>query len=144
MQKQGLTIVDPANSKWQVLQTTSEHFVPRSRTPLPPNTSGNKRKGNNNGWKPKPNNPSGKPCWKCLKLNKEGESIPDYITNKSKVTVSCETVKSITHLSSFATMFNPLTLICSLQHAFALLDLLWVYHQNHSKVGKYISREPVH
>ena len=65
-------------------------------------------------------------------------------TNKSKVTVSCETVKSRTHLSSFATMFHPLTLICSLQHAFALLDLLWVYHQNHSKVGKYVSREPVH
>ena len=39
-------------------------------------------------------------------------------TNKSKVTVSCGTVKSRTHLSSFATMFNPLTLICSLQHAF--------------------------
>ncbi len=65
-------------------------------------------------------------------------------TNKSKVTVSCETVKSRTHLSSFATMFKPLNLICSLQHAFALLDLLWVYHRNHSKVGKYVSREPVH
>ena len=46
--------------------------------------------------------------------------------NKSKVTVSCETVKSRTHLTSFATMINPLTIICSLQHAFALLDLLWV------------------
>ncbi len=64
--------------------------------------------------------------------------------NKSKVTVSCETVKSRTHLSSFATMFNPLILICSLQHAFALLDLLWVYHRNHSKVGTYVSREFVH
>ena len=47
-------------------------------------------------------------------------------TNKSKITVSCETGKSRTHLSSFATMFNPLTLICSLQHAFGLLDLLWI------------------
>ena len=65
-------------------------------------------------------------------------------TNKSKVTVSCETVKSRTHLSSFATMFNPSTLICLLQHVFALLDLLYVYHRNHSKVGKYVSREPVH
>ena len=80
LQKQGLTIVDPANSKWQVLQTTGEHFVQRVRTSIPPNSSGNKRKGNNDGWKPKPNNPSGKPCYKCLKLNKEGESIPDYIT----------------------------------------------------------------
>lgn len=65
-------------------------------------------------------------------------------TNKSKVTVSCETVKSRTHLSSFTTMINPLSIICSLQHAFALPDLLWVYHRNHSKVGKYVSRELVH
>ena len=80
LQKQGLTTVDPANSKYQVLKTTGEHFVPRAKTPVPNNSSGNKRKGNNNGYKPKPNNPSGKPCYKCLKLNKEGESIPDYIT----------------------------------------------------------------
>jgi hypothetical protein len=92
LQKQGLIIVDPANSKWQVLQTTGEHFVQRSRTPLPPNTSGNKRKGNNNGWKPKPNNPSGKPCWKCLKLNKEGESIPDYITT-NHIPEKCDRTK---------------------------------------------------
>ena len=48
--------------------------------------------------------------------------------NKSKVTVSCETVKSTTHLSSFATIVNSIANLCSLQHAFALLDLLWVYH----------------
>ena len=64
--------------------------------------------------------------------------------NKSKVMVSCETVKSRAHLSTFATMINPLTIICSLQHTFALLDLLWVYNRNHSKVGKHVSREPVH
>ncbi len=46
----------------------------------------------------------------------------------SKVTVSCETVKSTTHLSSFATIVNSIANLCSLQHAFALLDLLWVYH----------------
>jgi hypothetical protein len=63
-----------------VLQATGDHFVPRVRTPLPTYSSGNKRKGNNDGWPPKPNNPSGKPCYKCLKLNKEGESILDYIT----------------------------------------------------------------
>ena len=34
--------------------------------------------------------------------------------NKSKVTVSCETVKSRTHLSSFATMINLLTISMSL------------------------------
>ena len=51
-----------------------------ARTPLPPNSSGTKRKGNNESWPAKPNNPSGKPCYKCLKQNKEGESISDYIT----------------------------------------------------------------
>jgi len=85
LQKQGLTIVDPANSKWQVLQTTGEHFVPRSRTPLNARVT-------NNGWKPKPNNPSGKPCWKCLKLNKEGESIPDYITT-NHIPEKCDRTK---------------------------------------------------
>ena len=44
-QKQGLTIVDPSNSKYQVLKATGEHFTAR-----------------------------GKPCWKCVKLNKEGET----------------------------------------------------------------------
>ena len=38
LQKQGLTIVDPTNSKYQVLKATAEHFIPRSRTPLPTNT----------------------------------------------------------------------------------------------------------
>ena len=64
----------------QVLKTTGEHFTSRARTPLPNNSSGNKRKGNNGSWPAKPNNPSGKPCYKCLKLDKEGEGIPDYIT----------------------------------------------------------------
>ena len=80
LQKQGLTTVDPTNSKWQVLQSTGDHFIPRPRTPLPNNSSGNKRKGNNASWQAKPNNPSGKPCYKCLQLKKEGESIPDWIT----------------------------------------------------------------
>ena len=80
LQKQGLTIVDPSNSKYQVLKATDEHFTARARTPLPNNSSGNKRKGNNGSNPPKPNNPSGKPCWKCVKLNKEGETIPDWIT----------------------------------------------------------------
>ena len=79
-QKQGLTTVDPTNSKWQVFQSTGNHFIPRLRTPLPNNSSGNKRKGNNGSWPAKPNNPSGKPCYKCLQLNKEGESIPDWVT----------------------------------------------------------------
>ena len=105
LQKQGLTIVDPANSKWQVLQTTGEHFVQRSRTPLPPNTSGNKRKGNNNGWKPKPNNPSGKPCWKCLKLNKEGESIPDYITT-NHIPEKCDRTKMPKYSKDNASYFR--------------------------------------
>ena len=43
------------------------------------NSSGTKRKGNNGG-QPHPNNPSGKPCWKCVKLQKKGETIPDWIT----------------------------------------------------------------
>ena len=79
LQKQGLTIVDPSNSKYQVLKTTGEHFIVRARTALPNNSSGTKRKGNN-GSQPHPNNPSGKPCWKCVKLQKEGETIPDGIT----------------------------------------------------------------
>ena len=79
LQKQGLTIVDPSNSKYQVLKSTGEHFTARARTSLPPNSSGNKRKGNN-GSQPHPNNPSGKPCWKCVKLNKEGDTIPAWVT----------------------------------------------------------------
>jgi hypothetical protein len=74
-QKQGLTIVDPSNS----LKSTGEHFTARPRTSLPSNSSGNKRKGNN-GREPHANNPSGKACWKCVKLQKEGETIPDWIT----------------------------------------------------------------
>ena len=74
------TTVDPTNSKWQVLQSTGDHIIPRQRTPLPNNSSGNKRKRNNGSWPAKPNNPSGKPCYKCLKLNKEGESKPDWVT----------------------------------------------------------------
>jgi hypothetical protein len=42
--------------------------------------STNGTKGNNGSWSAKPNNPSGKPCYKCLKLNKKGEGIPDFIT----------------------------------------------------------------
>ena len=57
----------------QVLKTTGEHFTSRARTPLPNNSSGNKRKGNNGSQPPKPNNLSGKPYWKCVKLNKEEE-----------------------------------------------------------------------
>jgi hypothetical protein len=72
-------IVDPFNSKYQVLKSTGEHFTARPRTSLPSNSSGNKCKGNN-GKEPHPNNPSGKPCWKCVKLQKEGEAIPDWIT----------------------------------------------------------------
>jgi hypothetical protein len=34
----------------------------------------------NNGKQPHPNNPSGKACWKCVKLQKEGETIPDWVT----------------------------------------------------------------
>ena len=78
-QKQGLTIVDPSNSKYPVLKSTGEHFTARPRTSLPSNSSGNKRKGNN-GREPYANNPSGKACWKCVKLQKEGETIPDWIT----------------------------------------------------------------
>jgi len=72
LQKQGLTTVDPSNSKYQVLKTTGEHFTARPRTSLPINSSGNKRKGNN-GSQPHP-------CWKCVKLQKEGETIPNWIT----------------------------------------------------------------
>jgi len=79
LQKQGMTVVDPSNSKYQVLKATGEHFTARARTSIPSNSSGNKRKGNN-GSQPHPNNPSGKPCWKCVKLQKEGETIPDWIT----------------------------------------------------------------
>ena len=78
-QKQGLTIVDPSNSKYQVLKTTGEHFTARPRTSLPSNSSGNKRKSNN-GQEPHANNPSGKACWKCVKLQKEDETIPDWTT----------------------------------------------------------------
>ena len=79
LQKQGLTIVDPSNSKYQVLKATGEHFTARARTAIPNNSSGTKRKGTN-GSQPHPNNPSGKACWKCVKLNKEGDTIPDWIT----------------------------------------------------------------
>ena len=79
IQKQGLTIVDPSNSKYQVLKSTGEHFTARARTSLPNNSSGTKRKGNN-GSQPHPNNPSGKPCWECVKLQKEGDTIPDWIS----------------------------------------------------------------
>ena len=47
LQTQGLKTVDPTNSKWQVLQSTGDHFIPRARIPLPPNSSGTKRKKNN-------------------------------------------------------------------------------------------------
>jgi hypothetical protein len=57
---------------------------------------------------------------------------------------SCETVKSRTHLSSFATKIDLIAIICPLQHAFVLVDLLWVYHRNHSKVGTYVSHEFLH
>ena len=70
LQKQGLTIVDPSNSK--ALKATGEHFTARARTALPNNSSGTKRKGNN-GSQPHPNNPSGKPCWKCVKLQKKAK-----------------------------------------------------------------------
>ena len=83
-QKQGLTTVDPSNQKYQVLKTTGEHFTSRARTPLPNNSSGNKRKGNNGSWPSKPNNPSGKPCYKCLKLNKEGESHTPEASTRTK------------------------------------------------------------
>ena len=79
LQKQGLTILDPSNSKYQVLKATGEHFTARARTSLPNNSSGTKRKGNNGG-QPHPNNSSGKPCRKCVKLQKEGETIPDWTT----------------------------------------------------------------
>ena len=79
LQKQGMTTVDPSNSKYQVLKSTGEHFTARPRTPLPSNSTGNKRKGNN-GKQPHANNPSGKACWKCVKLQKEGETIPDWVT----------------------------------------------------------------
>ena len=84
-QKEGLTTVDPTNPKYQVLKTTGEHFTSRARTPLPNNSSGNKRKGKNGSHPPKPNNPSGKPFWKCVKLNKEGETIPDWITTHTRL-----------------------------------------------------------
>ena len=35
IQKQGLTIQDPFNPRWQVLKSTGEHFTPRSRNTLP-------------------------------------------------------------------------------------------------------------
>ena len=58
LQKQGLIIVDPSNSKYQVLKATGEHFTVRARTAPPNNSSGTKRKGNN-GSQPHPNNPFG-------------------------------------------------------------------------------------
>ena len=44
LQKQGLTIVDPSNSKYQVLKATGEHFTVRARTAPLNNSSGSKRK----------------------------------------------------------------------------------------------------
>ena len=99
IQKQGLTIQDPSNPQWQVLKSTGEHFTPRSRTTLPTNSSGNKRKGSSNDKQSGPK----KRCSKCMQLNRDGEKIPTYVMENHSAADCTSTKRSKDSKSDAAT-----------------------------------------
>ena len=70
----GFAIPDPKGGQWYVNKDNNQHFKSKETGGV-----GEKRKRSDNDSDAKDNKKSSKECTKCLKLNKEGASIPESV-----------------------------------------------------------------